>query len=52
MLSKQYSQQNLKNNLKSNKFSKNKSKKLTYGKTDIKTSPNHSKSTNFYLPER
>jgi hypothetical protein len=47
-MSKQFSQQVL----KSSEFSKNKSKKIVYGKADMKTSPDHSRSTNFYLPER
>lgn len=34
-----------------NKFSKNKSNKVTFAKTEMRMSPEHSKSTNFYHPE-
>jgi hypothetical protein len=47
-MSKQFSQQVL----KSSEFSKNKPKKITYAKPEMRTSPDNSRSTNFYLPER
>ena len=34
-----------------NKFSKNKSNKVTFAKTDVRNSPEHTKSTNFYHPD-